>query len=150
MLFDLKRHLENVMPYKKISVALAGTPDEIQMIDEAVRLAITLKAQLYVIHVNLPHAGEISMMMDTPKKYVEEDFRKMFHEAGHEEIAKKIVVNITTNKSIAEGIAELVSDCDLLILGHDRMGKMKALLTDSIDEMIVNNVNCPVLIFRTK
>ena len=138
------------MPYKKISVALAGTPDEIQMIDEAVRLAITLKAQLCVIHVNLPHAGEMSMMMSSPKKYTEEDFREMFHEAGHEEIAKKINVKITVNKSIAKGIAEMVSDCDLLILGHDRMGKMKELLTDSIDEMIVNQVKCPVMIFRTK
>ena len=138
------------MPYKKISVALAGTPDEIQMIDEAVRLAITLKAQLCVVHVNLPHAGEISMMIDAPKKYDEEDFTKMFHEAGHEEISKKIVVKLTTNKSIAKGIAELVSDSDLLILGHDRMGKMKELLTDSIDEMIVNEVKCPVLIYRTQ
>lgn len=138
------------MPYKKISVALAGTPDEIQMIDEAVRLAITLKAQLCVIHVNLPHAGEMSMMIDSPKKFKEEDFRKMFHEAGHEEIAKKINVKISVNKSIAKGIAEMVSECDLLILGHDRMGKMKALLTDSMDEMILNSVNCPILIFRTQ
>jgi nucleotide-binding universal stress UspA family protein len=134
------------MPYKNIAVALAGKDDEIPMIDEAVRLAITLKAKLYVLHVNEPHAGEISMMMDSPNKITASDFEKMFHEAGHEEIAKKIKVKITNNKSISKGIAELVTDCDLLILNHNRMGKLKELLTDSIDELIVNNVKCPVLI----
>ena len=137
------------MPYKNIAVALAGKDDEIPMIDEAVRLAITLKAKLSVIHINEPHAGEISMMVDSPKKYDKEDFVKMFMDVGHEEIAKKIDVLIGKNAVVSKGIAELASDCDLLILGHDRMGKMKALLTDSIDEVIVNVSNCPVLIIPT-
>jgi len=134
------------MPYKNIAVALAGKDDEIPMIDEAVRLSITLKAKLTVLHVNQPRAGEISMMMDSPKKYIKEDFIKMFHDAGHEEMAKVISVKIVKNKSISNGITEMVKDCDLLIMGHDRMGAMKQLMTDSIDEIIGNKVNCPVLI----
>jgi nucleotide-binding universal stress UspA family protein len=137
------------MPYKNIAVALAGRDDELPMIDEAVRLAITLKAKLCVIHINEPHAGEISMMVDSPKKYDKEDFVKMFTDAGHEEIAKKIDVKIIEQAVVSKGIAELASDCDMLILGHDRMGKMKELLTDSIDEVIVNISNCPVLIIPT-
>ena len=137
------------MPYKNIAVALAGRDDELPMIDEAVRLAITLKAKLCVIHINEPHAGAISMMVDSPKKYDKEDFVKMFTDAGHEEIAKKIDVKILEQAVVSKGIAELASDCDLLILGHDRMGKMKELLTDSIDEVIVNISNCPVLIIPT-
>jgi len=137
------------MPYKNIAVALAGRDDELPMIDEAVRLAITLKAKLCVIHINEPHAGEISMMVDSPKKYDKEDFVKMFTDAGHEEIAKKIDVKILKQAVVSKGISELASDCDLLILGHDRMGKMKELLTDSIDEVIVNISNCPVLIIPT-
>ena len=137
------------MPYKNIAVALAGRDDEIPMIDEAVRLAITLKAKLCVLHVNEPHSGEISMMVDSPKKYDKEDFVKMFTNAGHEEIAKMINVKILEHAVVSKGIAELASDCDLLILGHDHMGKMKELLTDSIDEVIVNISNCPVLIIPT-
>ena len=136
------------MPYKNIGVALAGKEDEIPMIDEAVRLAITLKAKLNVLHVNMPHAGEISMMMDSPKKYEDEEFVKIFTEAGHEEIAKELIMKITENKSVSAGIAELSRDIDLLILGHDRMGKMKELLSDSIDQIIVNNAICPVLIIH--
>ncbi len=96
--------------------------------------------------MNQPRAGEISMMMDSPKKYIKEDFIKMFHDAGHEEMAKVISVKIVKNKSISNGITEMVKDCDLLIMGHDRMGAMKQLMTDSIDEIIGNKVNCPVLI----
>ena len=136
------------MPYKKIAVALAGKVDEIQMIDEAVRLAITLKAKLSVLHINEPHAGEISMMMDSPKKHTEDDFIKMFTEAGHEEMAKRMKVKIGTNKSISAGLADLAKNTDLLILGHDRVGKMRELLTDSINEIIINEIKCPVLIFH--
>ncbi len=134
------------MPYKNIAVALAGKDDEIPVIDEAVRLAINLKAKLCVVHVNDLHAGEISMMMDSPKKFTKDNFISMFHDAGHEEIAKRIKVKIIENASVSKGIAELASDCDLLILGHDKMSKVKKVLTDSIDEVVINVSNCPVLI----
>ncbi len=134
------------MPYKNIAIALAGKDDEIPVIDEAVRLTINLKAKLCIIHVNDLHAGDMSMMMDSPKEYAKDDFIKMFHDAGHEEIAKRIKVKIIKNSSVSKGIAELISDCDLLIMGHDKMGKVKEVLTDSIDEVVVNVSNCPVLI----
>ena len=134
------------MPFNNIAVALAGKDNEIPVIDEAVRITINLKAKLCVIHINDIHAGEISMMMDSPKKYTKNDFTKMFHDSGHEEIAKRIEVKIAKNSSISKGIAELANDCDLLILGHNKMSKVKQSLIDSIDEAIVNASNCPVLI----
>lgn len=134
------------MPYKNIAIALAGKDNEVPVIDEAVRLAINLKAKICVLHVNDLRAGKMSMMMDSPKKYVKDDFIKMFHNAGHEEIAKIIEVKIVENASVSKGIAELASGCDLLILGHNKMSKVKEVLTDSIDEVIVNVSNCPVLI----
>ena len=134
------------MPFNNIAVALAGKDNEIPVIDEAVRITINLKAKLCVLHINAPHAGEISMMMDSPKKYIKDDFIKMFHDAGHEEIAKRIEVKIVENASVSKGMAELATDCDLLILGHNKMSKVKQSLTDSIDEVIVNVSNCPVLI----
>jgi nucleotide-binding universal stress UspA family protein len=134
------------MPYKNIAVALAGKDNEIPVIDEAVRLAINLKAKLCVIHVNDLHAGKISMMMDSSKKYIKDDFINMFYNAGHEEIAKLIEVKIIENASVNKGIAELATGCDLLIMGHDKMSKVKEVLTDSIDEVVVNVSNCPVLI----
>ena len=138
------------MPYKRISVALSGKTDEIVIIDEAVRLSITLKAHLSVLHVNDPHAGEISMMMDSYRKYDEEYFKQMFYDAGHEEVSKNLDVKLIVHKNIPDGITELIEDTDLLIIGHSKMNKMKEFFTDSIDEMTVNNVGCPVLIIKTK
>jgi nucleotide-binding universal stress UspA family protein len=138
------------MPYKNISVALSGKSDEIPIIDEAVRLAITLKAHLTVVHINDPHAGEISMMMDMPRKYDDAHFKKMFYDAGHEEISNRLDIRIEVDKSIPKGIAKLTNDSDLLVIGHAKMGKLKELFTDSIDEMAVNHVRCPVLIIKTK
>lgn len=138
------------MSYKRISVALSGKPNELAIIDEAVRLAITLKAHLSVVHVSDPHAGELSMMIDSIRKYNEQDFRQMFYDAGHEEISKRLDVKILVHKNVAKGIAELVQDSDLLIIGHAKMSKIKELLTDSIDEMTVNYVSSPVLIIKTK
>jgi len=134
------------MPFNNIAVALAGKDNEIPVIDEAVRITINLKAKLCVLHVNDLRAGEISMMMDSPKKYTKDDFIRIFHDAGHEEIAKRIEVKITENAVVSKGISELASDCDLLIMGHAKMSKMKEILKDSIDEVVVNVSNCPVLI----
>jgi len=134
------------MPFNSIAVALSGKANELPVIDEAVRITINLKAKLSVIHVNDIHAGEISMMMDSSKKFTKEDFIKIFIDAGHEEIAKRIEIKIGKNASISKGIAELAPDCDLLILGHNKMNKVTEILKDSIDEVIVNVSKCPVLI----
>ncbi len=134
------------MLYKNIAVALSGKENGIPILDEAVRIAKEQKANLFVIHVNDPHAGEISMMMDNKKMFIEDDFVTMFKNAGHKEIGDQIVVKTVKNASICKGVAELSAGCDLLILGHDKKSKVKELLTSSIDEFILNESNCPVLI----
>ena len=62
-----------------ITVALAMTRDEQGMIQYAMHYAEMFNASLTVIHVQDPHAGGMSMMMDAPEKFSEEDisnFRK--------------------------------------------------------------------------
>ncbi|TDI80425.1 MAG: hypothetical protein E2O79_09075 [Caldithrix sp.] len=46
------------MPYKKILIALECTDDENNVIEEAIRLAGTLNADLSAFHVNDPAAGK--------------------------------------------------------------------------------------------
>ncbi len=58
------------MPYKKIMVGLSCRGDETAVIKEAVYLSKIHNAELCVIHVNEPHAGEMSMMMDNPEKKI--------------------------------------------------------------------------------
>jgi K+-sensing histidine kinase KdpD len=52
-----------------IMVALAMNGDEQGMIQYAVHHAKLFNASLTVIHVQDPHAGGMSMMMDAPEKF---------------------------------------------------------------------------------
>ena len=135
------------MYHNNIVVALVCQKDEIPMIDEAVKYAISLNAKLTAVHVNPEHAGEISMMMESAGKLItENDIRKLFREAGHSEIASVMDVRIVTGEPIYSEIVKLATDANLLILGHRRQSTFKEFFFDSIDEGIINRVNCPVLV----
>jgi len=128
-------------------LALVGEKDEISLIDEAVKYAISFNAHLSVVHVNPLHAGEISMMMESPGKLIEEeDIRDLFRDCGHNEIASVIEIKIVSGEPIHREIIKLAQGVDLLILGHRRQNTFKELFFDSIDEGIVNQVKCPVLV----
>ncbi len=66
---------------KKILIALECT-DENNVIEEAIRLAETLNADLSAFHVNDPAAGKAHMMMDTLPLVSEADIREQFRKAG--------------------------------------------------------------------
>ncbi|MFQ6615127.1 MAG: universal stress protein [Fidelibacterota bacterium] len=137
------------MPYKTILAGLSMRGDETRIIDEAVRLTNSFGARLVVVHVNDPHAGSVSMMMDSPGKLITEEMvRDCFRDAGHEEIARRMEVRIVPSESIPQAIKEASADADLLILGHKRMSYFKEHFLDSIDEGIVNHVSCPVMLVQ--
>lgn len=135
------------MAYNNILVALSCTGDETAVLDEAVRLKNTLKANLSAVHVNDPHAGELSMMIEgRGHKYEESEIRDIFNKAGHEEIASTIEVKIFTGNSVTKEITAITEGIDLLVVGHQKVSGIIERLKDSIDERIVNHVKCPVLV----
>ena len=60
---------------KKILVALSGDGKEKNVLEKAVQFADQLKAELSFLTVNDIHAGEMSMMMDAPKKITKENIQ---------------------------------------------------------------------------
>ena len=135
------------MQFRTVMVALVVQDDESAVISAAVQIADKYQAKLIAIHVNEPHAGEMSMMMDSVgPKITEENIRDSFRTCGFEDIAEKIEVRILSSKSIPKAIAEETKSVDLLVLGHRRMSTFKANFFDSVDEGIVNNMHCPVLV----
>ncbi len=133
-------HIQTIM------VALVVRDDEETVIKQAVQMAQDYRAKLIALHVNEPHAGEMSMMMDSAPKVEEEDIRKCFKSCGFNEEALSVEVRILTGENISKMIASETKDADLLILGHRRMNTFKMNFLDSVDEGIVNNTNCPVLV----
>ena len=129
-------------------VALIGDGSEQPVIEQAVNIANDLKANLIVIHVNEPHAGEMSMMMDSPKKVTAEMIQDQIKEYGYESILGKLEFIIAEGESIAKMIEHHCKDFDLLIVGHRKMSEFKANFMDSVDEGITNLVACPVLVVQ--
>ena len=134
--------------YNKIMVALIGDGSEQPVIEQAVNIANDLKANLVVIHVNDLHAGEMSMMMDSPKKVTAEMIQDQIKEYGYESILGKLEFIIAEGESIAKMIEHHCKDFDLLIVGHRKMSEFKANFMDSVDEGITNLVACPVLVVQ--
>jgi nucleotide-binding universal stress UspA family protein len=134
--------------YNKIMVALIGDGSEQPVIEQAVNIANDLKANLVVIHVNDLHAGEMSMMMDSPKKVTADMIQDQIKEYGYESILGKLEFIIAEGESITKTMEHHCKDFDLLIVGHRKMSEFKANFMDSVDEGITNIVACPVLVVQ--
>ena len=134
------------MPYKKILIALDCTDDENGVINEAIRLAETLSADLSAFHVNDPAAGKAHMMMDTLRRVNEENIREQFRTAGFEKQANEIKITFAESESCAQEIAKATEDVNLLVIGHHPKSAFLAALTDSVDERVADLISCPVLL----
>ena len=122
--------------------------EEKRVIEHAIAVSEKFNAKLTAIHVNDEYAGEMSMMMDSPEKYEENDIRDAFRTYGFEVIAETMNVKIIKAENIPKAIVEESSEADLLVLGHKRMSSFKASFMDSTDEGVVNLIECPVLVVQ--
>lgn len=135
------------MTYRTIMVALCGRGNEMPVIHEAVKIAHLTGGKLIALHVNEPHAGEMSMLMNSPgPRLTEESIRQQFVEHGFPDLARALEVQILTDEVVHRAISQASQEVDLLILGHQRMSFFKEKFFDSVDEGIVNHVRCPVLV----
>jgi nucleotide-binding universal stress UspA family protein len=130
----------------KIMVALAMNGDEERVIAHAVNITAEFGSSLTAVHVNDIHAGKMTMMMDAPTKFTEKDIRERFSEHGFDDTAQSIQVILLESESPAKAIGDVAKGFDLLVLGHRPQSTFKMNFFDSVDEGIVNNVECPVLV----
>ena len=131
---------------KKILVALSGDGKEKNVIEKAVQFADQLKAELSFVTVNDIHAGEMSMMMDAPKKITKENIIEQINDYNLADSINLDNIFILKAKKVDEAISEMSSNYDLLVLGHRKVSNLKSSMSDSDDEVIANETVCPVLI----
>ena len=131
---------------KKILVALSGDGKEKNVIEKAVQFADQLKAELSFLTVNDIHAGEMSMMMDAPKKITKENIIEQINDYLLADSINLDNIFILKAKKVDEAISEMSSNYDLLVLGHRKVSNLKSSMSDSDDEVIANKTVCPVLI----
>jgi nucleotide-binding universal stress UspA family protein len=131
---------------KKILVALVGDGKEKNVLEKSVQFADQLKAELSFVRVNDIHAGEISMMMDSPKKITKENIIEQINDYNLADSINLDNIFILKAKKVDEAISEMSSNYDLLVLGHRKVSNLKSSMSDSDDEVIANKTVCPVLI----
>ena len=134
--------------YNKIIVGLIGDGGEKEVVEHAYQLSINLDCKLSVIHVNDVHAGDMSMMMDSPKEVTTDDIKTQLNKYLGEDNAKTIDVLVHQGESISKTIQKHSQDCDLFIVGHRKMSQFIANFMDSVDEDITNLISCPVLVVQ--
>ena len=134
--------------YNKIIVCLIGDCGEKEVVEHAYQLSINLDCKLSVIHVNDMHAGDMSMMMDSPKEVTTDDIKTQLNKYLGEDNAKTIDVLVHQGESISKTIQKHSQDCDLFIVGHRIMSQFKENFMDSVDEGITNLISCPVLVVQ--
>jgi len=131
---------------KRIMVALVAHGDEKPVIEQAVLMANKFEAQLIAIHVHQPILSQPKG--DSELNVTEEIIRNRFTEYGFEQIINDLEIIITKGENIPEKIKQHSNDIDMLVVGHKKMGRFMARVTDSIDEDITNLITCPVLVVR--
>jgi nucleotide-binding universal stress UspA family protein len=131
---------------KRIMVALVAHGDEKPVIEQAVLMANKFEAQLIAIHVHQPILSQPKG--DSELNVTEEIIRNRFTEYGFEQIVNDLEIIITKGEKIPEKIQEHSNNIDMLVVGHKKMGRFMARVTDSIDEDITNLITCPVLVVR--
>ena len=112
--------------YNKIMVSLVADESEKVVVKQAYQMATDLNAKLVAIHVNEPHAGEMSMMMDSPKEITADIIRDQIKAYGFEGVSEKMDVIIVEGESVSKAIEENCDDVDLLIVGHRKMSQFKS------------------------
>ena len=72
------------------------------------------------------HAGDMSMMIDSPKEVTTDDIKTQLNKYLGEDNAKTIDVLVHQGESISKTIQKHSQDCYLFIVGHRKMSQFKA------------------------
>ena len=134
------------MPYKKILLALTGREKETHVVEETMRLKSLSGAALAIVVVNDPGAGKPHMMMDSLHRVTGADVVAELTRMGYGDDARAADIILVDDEHYARAIARISADYDLLIMGHHAKGRLRAFLTDTIDEHVADRVNCPILL----
>lgn len=133
------------MMYKKILVSVEHLNKDGLVLKAALDIADLFKSSVTVLHLNSPMAGVPSRVM-----------REMEHKVTPKELDDYVEKNnlqhldvkleVLKSKNISETILEKSIEFDLIVLGHRHMNFFEELLVDSLDEKIINDLNCHCLV----
>ena len=134
------------MNYKNILVSFEDEKHDVEVLKHAVDLAKNTAGNITLLHINSPRAGAPSYARrGIEHKYTQGELREIVEEVSH-----KIPVDIKLIRSsyTVDTIVNESQNCDLLVLGHRHVNFIEMMLGDSIDEKVINKVDCDCLVIK--
>ena len=144
--------------YTRILVPLDGSPTAERGLREALALAASQKATLYLLHV----VADFALLLEMSDAYNYEDMRKSLRQYGLEVLAKaraaaqteavhtETLMREVTGDRIGEVIVNQAQQhqCDLIVMGtHGRRGFSRVTLGSEAD-WVIRHSPVPVLLVR--
>ena len=133
------------MEYKKIMIAFEEHDQDNKVLSAAIDVAQRYNAELTLLHINERGAGYPSPVDGhIEHRYTEEELSEVVTKVN----TKNYPVTILLAKAsgVGDAVIEHSKACDLLVLGHRHMSFLAASTSDSMDEEIVNQLQCHALI----
>lgn len=139
--------------FKKILVALDGSPNSREALAMAVDLAQQYRATIELLHA-FPH---VSDLLGTPQYEHLLEARSAIGSQILETMRQQVPPALTTELQLLEGPAASailrVADedgCDLIVLGSRGYGQLAGILLGSVSNTVAQRARCPVLIVHGK
>jgi len=136
------------MKYKKVLIAYENKNNDYETLKHAMDITERNNGSLTLIHINSNHAGYPSRTMRTfehafTKEELQDCVRKIPHDVP-------VDIELVKTDYFLDTIVEKSKDYDLLVMGHRHANFFESLFGDSLDNKVINNVDCDVLIVKQR
>ena len=134
------------MKYNKIMISFEDKQHDYEVLKHAMDITERNHGTLTLLHINSKHAGYPSRAM----RPLEHAFTKEELQTIVDEIPHDVRVNIELIKTdhILKTIVAKAVNYDLLVMGHRHVNFFETLFGDSLDERVINKVDCDVLVVK--
>lgn len=134
------------MKYKKIMISFEDNKHDHEVLKHAMDIAERNGATLTLLHINSNHAGYPSRAMRTMEhSFTKEELQKIVDDIPHD---VQVNIELVKTDKIMNTIIKKAVDYDLLVMGHRHVSFIESLFGDSLDERVVNHVDCDVLVVK--
>ena len=151
------------MPFKRIVLAVDGSPPSERAVAVCADLAASLSAEVAVIHVNIDPVMVVPPVAPTeamiaPPVLTEQALREA--DAAGQAIVSRAVdvlkakgVRVTARQArgpVGQRVVEAANElaADLIVLGSHGHGRLEELLLGSVSDAVARHARCSVLIVR--
>lgn len=136
------------MAFKRILALFGHAGTDHKLIERAGALAAEQGATLSFLHLNEPDAGAVGLYgrVSYEQRYTREQILELIRPVVSAGVS--VDVRVEQTDDLVRRIVQASRECDLLMLGHEHQNLLTRLLSDSIDERIINSVSCDVLVIH--